>query len=70
MTPQRRTSDRFTMQTVILSIIGTLVIAAAVALKFLAGASDTLVIALAVIGGVMIPGTHLVGALKAWKGNS
>lgn len=68
MTPSRRVTDRFTIQSAVLSVVGTAIIGSAIALKFLTIASDFLVIALAVIGGVVIPGTHVLGALRAWKG--
>ena len=68
MNPHRRVTDRFTVQSAVLSIVGTCIIGGAIALKFLTDASGFLVIALAVIGGVVIPGTHVLGALRTWKG--
>jgi len=64
---RRRATDRFTFQAGLSMFLGALIIGAAVALKFLANASDTLVIVLAVIGGVLIPGNHIASAIKAWK---
>lgn len=65
--PVRRASDATFWP---LALVGLLVAGAGVALKIFSDASDTLVISLVGIGCSLIPGNHLIDALRAWKGQS
>jgi len=63
----RRAGDR---GNTVLLIVGILLVGTGVALKFLADASDVLVIALVLIGGTLMPGSRIVDLVRAWrKGN-
>lgn len=67
MTFTRRASDRVTVGSVVLTLVGLAIIGAGVWLKVHSDASDMLVGLLIVSGGVIIPGNHLIGAVRAWR---
>lgn len=53
-----------------LALVGLLIVGAGVALKIFASASDFLVLALVAVGASLIPGNHVIDALRAWKGGN
>jgi uncharacterized membrane protein len=62
----RRQADT---QNTALVIVGALLCIAGVALKAFAGASDTLVIVLVLVGAAMVPGSHVLDLVRAWRKN-
>lgn len=65
---RRRASDHFTLPAVGSALLGLVIIGAGLLLKKMdPGIGETPVDILFVVGGLTIPGNHLVSALKAWR---
>jgi hypothetical protein len=64
---RRRRSDRYELPSL---VVGVILILSAVALKLVSPVEDWLVLALAVLGGVLIPQSRVIEALRViWRRN-